>query len=66
MHNFTMTGRCPKAEDHTVGWVSALPIELAAAADMLDEEHQDLPQDPTNSNMYTLSYIRQHNIIVQF
>jgi hypothetical protein len=44
-----MAGRL-KIEDYTVGWISALPIELAAAAEMLDEEHQDLPQDPTDSN----------------
>ena len=25
--------------DYTIGWVCALPIELAAARQMLDEEH---------------------------
>jgi hypothetical protein len=33
--------------------MSALPVELAAAAEMLDEEHQDLPQDQTDNNIYT-------------
>ncbi|KAF2188797.1 hypothetical protein K469DRAFT_724207 [Zopfia rhizophila CBS 207.26] len=32
-----------RREDYTVGWVCALPVELAAAKEMLDEEHGDLP-----------------------
>ena len=53
-----------KIEDYTVGWISALPIELAAAAEMLDEEHQDLPQDPTDSNIYTFGRISEHNVVI--
>ncbi|KAH9427455.1 hypothetical protein MCOR02_012087 [Pyricularia oryzae] len=30
-------------EDFTVGWICALPIELAAAAEIMDEEFADLP-----------------------
>jgi nucleoside phosphorylase len=52
------------AEDYTVGWITALPIELAAAAEMLDEEHQDLPQDPDDANLYTLGHIGEHNIVI--
>jgi nucleoside phosphorylase len=52
------------AEDYTVGWNTALPIELAAAAEMLDEEHQDLPQDPDDANVYTLGHIGEHNIVI--
>jgi hypothetical protein len=52
-HFFTMK-RCRfRIEDHTVGWVCALPIELAAAVEMLDEEHHDLPQDRNDMNLYT-------------
>jgi hypothetical protein len=29
------------------------PIELAAATAMLDEEHQNLPQDGNDTNLYT-------------
>jgi len=43
--------------------ISALPVELAAATEMLDEERQDLPQDPTNINVYTFSRIGEHNIV---
>jgi nucleoside phosphorylase len=47
-----------------VGWVCALPIELAAAMKMLDEEHQDLPRDDNDTNLYTLGRIGQHNIVI--
>ena len=53
-----------KIEDYTVGWISAQPIELAAAAEMLDEEHQGLPQDPTDSNVYTFGRIGEHNVVI--
>src|ERR1700722_9682607 len=52
------------AEDYTVGWITALPIELAVAAEMLDEEHQDLPQDLDDANLYTLGHIGEHNIVI--
>ncbi|KAL4740496.1 nucleoside phosphorylase domain-containing protein [Aspergillus similis] len=53
-----------RAEDYTVGWVSALPVELAAAAEMLDEEHPDLPHDPNDDNIYTLGRIGHHNVVI--
>ena len=59
-----MAERRLKLEDYTIGWISALPIELAAAAEMLDEEHQDLPQDPTDSNIYTFGRIGEHNVVI--
>jgi nucleoside phosphorylase len=59
-----MAGRRLKIEDYTVGWISALPIELAAAAEMLDEEHEDLPQDPADSNIYTFGRIGEHNVVI--
>ena len=39
-------------DDYTVGWVCALPIELAAAQAMLDEQHHDLPQNSDDANTY--------------
>ncbi|KAL4909740.1 nucleoside phosphorylase domain-containing protein [Aspergillus multicolor] len=53
-----------RAEDYTVGWVSALPVELAAAAEMLDEEHPELPHDPSDDNIYTLGRIGSHNVVI--
>lgn len=54
------TGR----EDYTVGWVCALPIELAAAQEMLDETHEDSVQIANDSNIYTLGRIGEHNVII--
>jgi nucleoside phosphorylase len=50
--------------DYTVGWVCALPIELAAARKMLDEEYPDPPQDADDSNMYTLGRIGKHKVVM--
>lgn len=50
--------------DYSVGWVCALPIELAAAQIMLDEEHEHLGQDVDDANIYTLGQIGEHNIVI--
>jgi nucleoside phosphorylase len=50
--------------DYTVGWVCALPIELAASTAMLDEQHPELPQDENDSNAYTLGRIGPHNVVL--
>ena len=49
---------------YTVGWVCALPIELAAAKAMLDEQHHDLPQDDDDDNAYILGSIGDHNVVL--
>ncbi|KAF5846987.1 hypothetical protein GGP41_003240 [Bipolaris sorokiniana] len=53
-------------EDYTVGWVCALPIELAAAQEMLDEEHPDLKPDVSDNdeNLYALGSIGGHNVVI--
>jgi nucleoside phosphorylase len=53
-----------RTEDYTVGWICALPMELAAAAEMLDEEHQDLHQDAHDPNVYMLGRIDEHNVVI--
>jgi hypothetical protein len=53
-----------RIEDYTVGWVCALPIELAAAAEMLDEEHSDLSQGDNDTDLYTLGRIGEHNVVI--
>jgi nucleoside phosphorylase len=55
-----------RREDYTVGWVCALPIELAAAQEMLDEEHPDLERDPADNddNLYSLGAIGGHNVVI--
>ncbi|KAF2395931.1 purine and uridine phosphorylase [Trichodelitschia bisporula] len=53
-----------KHSEYTIGWICALPIELAAAREMLDEEHQDLPQSPPDDNIYRLGRIGEHNTVI--
>lgn len=59
-----MNERCLKHEDYTVGWICALPVELAAASELLDEEHGDISQGLDDSNSYTLGCIGNHNVVV--
>ena len=47
-----------------MGWLCALPIELAAAQEMLDEEHPDLQRDKNDTNLYTLGRIDEHNVVI--
>jgi nucleoside phosphorylase len=55
-----------RREDYTVGWVCALPVELAAAQEMLDEEHHDLERDlnDNDENLYALGSIGGHNVAI--
>ena len=47
-----------------MGWLCALPIKLAAAQEMLDEEHEDLKQDENDDNLYSLGRIGDHNVVI--
>lgn len=51
-------------DDYTIGWISALPIELAAAQQLLDEQHDDLPQPDNDTNIYSLGRIGEHNVAI--
>ncbi|GFF44496.1 nephrocystin-3 [Aspergillus udagawae] len=51
-------------EDYTVAWISALPIELAAAQAMLDDTHDSLPIAHHDKNTYALGRIGAHNIVI--
>jgi hypothetical protein len=42
----------------------ALPVELAAGREMLDEEHEALSHDANNNNIYTLGCVGEHNIVI--
>ncbi|KAL2827973.1 hypothetical protein BDW59DRAFT_159931 [Aspergillus cavernicola] len=50
--------------DYTVGWICALPSELAAAKAMLDEVHKELPVQPHDPNAYILGRIGAHNVVI--
>jgi nucleoside phosphorylase len=56
-----MTRRLPR-EDYTVGWVCALPIELAAAKALLDEEHGNTSDN--NNNVYCMGSMAGHNVVI--
>lgn len=49
---------------YTVGWVCALPVEMAAAKAMLDEIHPDLPVSPSDRNTYVLGRLSAHNVVI--
>lgn len=51
-------------DDYKVGWVCALPIELAAAEQMLEERHSDLPRVGVDDNLYALGCIAGHNVVI--
>jgi hypothetical protein len=55
-----------RRDEYTVGWVCALPVKLAAAQEMLDEEHHDLERDPADNdeNLYALGSIGGHNVAI--
>src|SRR5690242_5572380 len=52
-----------QTRDYTVGWICALPTELAAAQEMLDEEHEPI-LDHNDSVFYTLGRIYKHNVAI--
>ncbi|KAF3921785.1 hypothetical protein AA313_de0202529 [Arthrobotrys entomopaga] len=53
-----------RLQQYTIGWLCALPIELAAAQALLDETHNDPPFDPLDDTSYTLGRTGNHNIVI--
>ena len=53
-----------RREEYTVGWVCALSVELAAAQEMLDEEHDTSSYDAHDTNLYTCGRIGEHNVVI--
>ncbi|PKK51843.1 hypothetical protein CI102_5889 [Trichoderma harzianum] len=57
-------------EDYLVGWVCALPVEVAAAKATLDHIHDNLPSSPDhnldNSNNYILGSLQGHNVVIAY
>ncbi|KAL4738256.1 hypothetical protein BDV11DRAFT_216083 [Aspergillus similis] len=55
------------ADEYTIGWICALPIEKAAARAMLDEIHDTPPavlRSASDKNSYTLGRSGPHSIVV--
>jgi hypothetical protein len=44
----------PTRHDYRIGWICALPLELAAAQAMLDETHLPLPNVAEDRNNYII------------
>ena len=51
-------------DDYTVGWICPLEVELIAALEMLDEEHESLPQPSSDHTVYTLGSIAGKNVVI--
>jgi nucleoside phosphorylase len=51
-------------EDYQVCWICPLPVEITAAEAMLDERHAPIPNNPHDSNVYTLGRMGVHNIAI--
>ncbi|KAI0526531.1 hypothetical protein F5B22DRAFT_632999 [Xylaria bambusicola] len=51
-------------DDYTVGWICALPIEMAAAKCMLQVIHGNLEKSPSDSNAYILGSLHSHNVVI--
>ena len=49
---------------YTIGWISALPLEAAAACEMLDEEHTAPAPDPNDPTSYTLGRMCGHAVVI--
>ncbi|KAK2593245.1 hypothetical protein QQS21_009044 [Conoideocrella luteorostrata] len=55
----------PPHDAYQIGWVCALPIEVAAAKQMLDEDFGILDeQDSTDTNSYTLGRVGRHYVVI--
>jgi nucleoside phosphorylase len=64
-HLTTMTMPCPAREEFQIGWICALPIEAAAAKEMLDEDFGILEeQDVADTNSYRLGKIGKHYVVI--
>ena len=50
--------------DYRVGWICPLEVEQIAAMEMLDEEHETLPQPRSDTNIYNLGSINNHNVVI--
>jgi nucleoside phosphorylase len=62
-----MTKRLSNAEVYTIGWITVLPIERAAATALLDERHDEpetFCRHDSDHNTYTWGRIAKHNLVI--
>ena len=58
------TAQSLSLKDYTVGWISALPLEMAAATAVFDDDHSDLRTPLSDHNNYRLGRIEEHNVVL--
>ncbi|KAF3932660.1 hypothetical protein ABW19_dt0201696 [Dactylella cylindrospora] len=51
-------------KDFTVGWICAIPIELAAVLAILDEAYPQLKAVDGDTNIYHFGRIGEHNVVI--
>lgn len=51
-------------DDYTIGWISALAVESATAAAMLNIKHKALPIALGDTNTYILGTIGEHSVVM--
>ncbi|KAL4815078.1 Pfs domain protein [Aspergillus spinulosporus] len=51
-------------DHYTVGWICALPLEMAASKLMFDKTHVVLPTPRNDTNSYIFGEIDQHNVVI--
>jgi len=49
---------------YTVAWISALPVESAAAVEMLDKKHDDPRSHGSNTDQYVFGQVGDHNVVM--
>ncbi|EED23383.1 conserved hypothetical protein [Talaromyces stipitatus ATCC 10500] len=55
----------PSKKEFQIGWICALPVEAAAAIQMLDENFGILQeQERSDTNTYTLGRIGRHHVVI--
>ncbi|KAK6334266.1 hypothetical protein TWF730_003480 [Orbilia blumenaviensis] len=55
-----------RTSDYSVGWICAIPIELAAALSILDETHPQLEVTDGDTNVYKFGRIGRHNVVISW
>ncbi|KAK6506743.1 hypothetical protein TWF481_005203 [Arthrobotrys musiformis] len=51
-------------DDYTIGWICAIPLEMAAARAMLNTVHPELPNQQDDRNTYTFGEVSGHNVVI--
>ncbi|KAK6537092.1 hypothetical protein TWF694_011292 [Orbilia ellipsospora] len=59
-----MSARVLPQDSYTIGWICALPLEMAAARVMLDDIHPDIPNCSKDQNGYIFGSISSHYVVI--